>query len=680
MLELPMQGGDTAARLRTLRDMTRLACIGVPRNQLTERDRAQLASPEAQTHLVGGLVAGSAADAVPLGEIFGGLAELDRIPEARALTELSTRPRNVVRRAQLGTWAALAAVSIGELRALPNAGKQTLALILSAVVRDWVAAPLEALTRVSVAVDDEPAVGDGDASSTGQSAHPVRVDAATEHALYWTWLHSGAETLDEVLATSLEQAPPDVVSAIEALRRLPLSSLVDGIEPLAEPDWQAFLAFDEREWAILTRRVFPPEKPETLQVIGDELEVTRERVRQIETTIKRQLTEGANGRSPAFRHIRRRLVRELAEVQTEATLVPLLEAWVRESSAADLTPEDLRLRTRVLRWISGPWAEWHGLLLSGTALRLGEHADAVIAAAAVGEPVEAIAIDEVVARCASDAEVEAALDRLGLRRVGGTVVRWGGTLADKAVAVLNAHGDAMSIAEIHAAMGPGVNLRSMANVFQVDPRAMRRDRDRWGLREWGGEEYRGIIAEIELRIDRAGGCADLEAVVEEISTSFGVAEGSVRSYAAGPKFCRGDDGTIRRAASHDEPQIDATKYPLEPSTDCFLRDGRWHLRVPVTTDVLRGSGGPIRRAVAVKLGVPFGGKVDVEFGRYVVPASWANAQPIMGSLLKIVRDLGGDLGGVLVLPLDAPSEHEPFIVRAADTPDEGAAAAVGAAS
>ncbi len=65
---------------------------------------------------------------------------------------------------------------------------------------------------------------------------------------------------------------------------------------------------------------------------------------------------------------------------------------------------------------------------------------------------------------------------------------------------------------------------------------VRADKHRWGLREWIDDEYEGIVAEIVQRIDEDGGATTTERLLTELPEKFGVTENSVHTYVQTPKF------------------------------------------------------------------------------------------------------------------------------------------------
>ena len=191
----------------------------------------------------------------------------------------------------------------------------------------------------------------------------------------------------------------------------------------------------------------------------------------------------------------------------------------------------------------------------------------------------------------------------GLRRFGDKWVRWGTSIAAKAEAILhlNVSHTPASSEMLAAAIGEDHHPRAITQALFEDRRFARASRQTWALREWGLPEYSGVFNEIAQRIDAAGGTITLAELVGDITSAFpDVAESSVRTYISTQAFIV-KDNTVRRRTSADSWRDIA---PLSKARGAF-RNGPNQIRlaVPVTKDVLRGSGQPIHPAVAGALGL-----------------------------------------------------------------------------
>ena len=242
-------------------------------------------------------------------------------------------------------------------------------------------------------------------------------------------------------------------------------------------------------------------------------------------------------------------------------------------------------------------------------------------------------------------------DQVGLRRFGDAWVRWGDSTADKAEAVLHVHGQPRTPEDIFDAIGPGyTSLRAVREALYEDHRFIRTSRQTLGLRGWGIDEYGGVFDEIGHRIDAAGGKIHIDALVADIVAQFpDVAENSVRIYAGTLAYVT-EAGMVRRRTDTDEwPPIP----PLNTARGAF-RNGPTEIRlaVTVTPDVLRGSGVPMRPAVADALGVSPGHRRAFASQHGEVAAAWrmsSTSGPSLGSLRAAALATGARLGDTLVL-------------------------------
>jgi hypothetical protein len=420
---------------------------------------------------------------------------------------------------------------------------------------------------------------------------------------------------------------------------------------------------------VIRGRLFPEGKPTTLAIVGDELGITRERVRQIESRFRERFNDAITLQLELTPIVR-------LAVELRCQLEPILEpqhlddalqaAFVASGGAHgdDLT---VRIRRGVLRELLGQFNEQDGFLVDADAFptldawrrRLRDSEAGELLPCDLGE----VVAGEIGIVSASGAD---SIERLlRLRRVGQHLVRWNVGLGDKGVAILREAGRALTPDEIHEGVGYDANPRSLLNAVSSDPRVVRVGKNLYGLRVWGLEEYSGIRAEIEEAIERAGGSVGLEELVAELVKQFNVSETSVRAYAADRQFIRRPDGSLAmRSADDPEPSY---RYERPEDTPALvLLEGVWHLRVTVDFDLLRGSGRAIRNGTALVAGLEpdltLGFRCD---GRDVV-MSWARKQPTIGSLRGLAQHHGVIEGDFLLLPLEGAQERRARVVRAHD--------------
>jgi hypothetical protein len=595
---------------------------------------------------------------VPLRTLLPGL---ERIEYGRPSDRLGTRAANGLINARLDEWPAIAEVSALDLIDLPNFGEKSFLEATEALLIDWLEAGPE--------VDNQmPGVALPDTAEAGQevsedlAAGLAIKDLSARAILDWLWEQRGVSSWAELLelVPDLQEAPATVRVAVDSLGSRPLAEAL-GRTPTGEADWRAFLALDEREAMIARERILAWRNGQkTLSDLAERLEVTRERVRQVQKTLTRRLLEEA----PApIVHLASRLRSRLGEMTSSEAL------WTASSelvaASGEPSSDELALRVELLGHLAGPWLGRGSLLLSEQAAAAVDRAITVIALLEPGEPA-----DEVVTALGEELQIgdlglEQLRPLLSLRELGGSLYLWRGSQLDKAYTFLAAAERPLEFFELHAGVGLEASPRSLAQRLRGDRRFMRRGKDSFGLREWGGEEYSGILEELEQAIERAGGRVDLAELSDRLTAEFDVSGNSVRSYASDRRFVRYEDGTIAmRGAEDEEEQVPLRVASLEDTPAVYQLRGVWHLRIEIDHDVLRGSGRPIRRSVAAAadlepgLGLGFRYQDGIE-----VTFSWRATQPTIGSVRGVAIAHGAVEGDLLFLPLSGAEPRQSQLIR-----------------
>jgi hypothetical protein len=256
-----------------------------------------------------------------------------------------------------------------------------------------------------------------------------------------------------------------------------------------------------------------------------------------------------------------------------------------------------------------------------------------------------------------DAVVTRFLDKVtGLKRFDEKWYRWNGTSIDKSNVVLKANGTPLTADEITKRIGEGHAATTVYNGLSKDDRFIRTSIKKWGLREWGLEEYSGIVEEIYERIEAKDGTADLEWLVEDIAKTFDVSENSIRMYLGTLAFVV-ESGRVRKRVDSDGWPVDST---LRSARGTYrVRDSiRYELKV--SKDVLRGSGQCIPTGTAVALGVPPGMKrsfaTKTGINIYVGWRPWSTTGPDIGSIRSLASTAGASEGDYLVLVFDTQNQ------------------------
>ncbi len=393
-----------------------------------------------------------------------------------------------------------------------------------------------------------------------------------------------------------------------------------------------------RRFRVLTERVlYTGRKPAALQELGNELGITRERVRQLEVKVREQFLQEAT--SPSARPLIRaagRLRQRLGRAVPISELTETLHIDVE--SDPDLLPLSATLE-KALLWLAGPYRESQAGWLVLENVEVAAQTLALLQSATQSGPLSEESVIELVGRLGIlPAFVKDWINSFGRFQFrDGSFIRWSGSFADKAEQILLLAGEPLSRDEIVRRVGESVS-RGPVSSLPADLRFMRVSLTEIGLRSWGLEEYTTIEEEIEQEIERQGGQATSSHLVMTLAANFGVAEQSVRAYLANSvNFTRDVDGHYLNARrSADQSNV----RPLEKSRRCYLHDGHWAYRYVVTADTVRGSGSGISTAFAVHLGATEPGSVVVypsDFGSIRISRTPTGAT--IGTLRAVVHAL-----------------------------------------
>ncbi|MFC8718974.1 hypothetical protein [Kitasatospora sp. NPDC057198] len=443
----------------------------------------------------------------------------------------------------------------------------------------------------------------------------------------------------EPVRTDLDTVPASEPPVAENTAVLP-ESTAPGAEPeLLKNPLQALAAlvdsWNERERAIAGARMFSSTRV-PLDVLGERFDVTKERIRQVQLTAERTLRswlDSAAG-APMADHLRAvtRLlgpvssVRRLEDVHhRHPDAVPGLDVPLWQVIACVL-PEH--------RW-QGRWL----VPADGLDACQGRTRSA-LAERLAGGPLRWAEVPEVLAEVGVDgSDAEAWLEDLGgFRIVEDHLLLWGRNVNERAEAILALAGEPLSSDELNLRLADGTSPSSLRNQLQSDPRFLRTDRDRYGLRRWGGTEYLGIREMIVRELEAAGGEARSEDIVAALCGRFDVSEKSIQVYLSGVAFERHRRGWVRLAATESASDDYQPQRDISRTRRCFWTDKTWVYRIDITREHTRGSGFPVPAGFAAHLGLSPGGKVELTHQAGTVTVSWAN-QPLFGSLRPLLLQL-----------------------------------------
>jgi hypothetical protein len=405
------------------------------------------------------------------------------------------------------------------------------------------------------------------------------------------------------------------------------SSLMEAFEVL-ETGYAT--AFD-----VFRRRRLCAGSPATLQRCADEHGISRERARQLEVQFWKQLQALPDGDPVATAAAR------LAEVLGPAARAERLLQAIQELGLEAATQPSHRLR--LLLTLAGPYREEDGWCFLEEFQEEAEEALERLTAEIGGAPLDSAAAE----LCAIGLQEQdvgpwiAASPRFGL--AGDCVLRLGGSIADRGVAILALRGEPMTLEEIFEALAEDKSLRSFKNQMQGDPQVRRVGVKHYGLASWEEEEYTTVADEMAQEIERRGEPVELDELARTLAERFGVSPSSVRMYASGARFSVDAEGMVSVGGDDRMPE---TK-PLALTRGCFRLNAGWALRKVVDHDVERGSGTGIPFGFAKEIGLSPGASIQLPSPHGPISCSWLHHTASLGSIRKAMLDLGAEQGDYL---------------------------------
>jgi len=462
----------------------------------------------------------------------------------------------------LNRWPRPLEASVTQLMDVPGMGRLRVHRTLVAVVHAALDAPAgDYLINGDIYLDDAEEVG----------APPREVETLTE----WLAL-TGA-----LPAAPVAEAPAAVRRAWRTLAEDPYWSdpAAHAVER-AKEELVRRIGTDQRDIDIWAGRLMGTR---TLEELGTDHGITRERIRQLETQLKRRLVEPDD----ALHLVIDALPQRYGALARVADVLRDLPALAAEGPVAGHS------MLEAVAWLADAWVIADGWFQRGgldadLAAALKDFADefGVVSLSAVGENL-GVDKDLLAERLAGEAIVE-----------GDHILTRTRSSQDRAAALLAIEGEPLTVADLVARLGD-VNPRTLANAMGADPRIIRVGRDRWALADWGMEEYSTLVEWIGRRVE--DGPVPLRDLLAEAG-ELGVAETSVRAYASSAEF-QTVDGMVSRVEEVEELDLDPDETP-----GLYRVGGDWFLLVTVTSEHLRGSGSGVPRGVAVALDIPMLGK------------------------------------------------------------------------
>lgn len=413
-----------------------------------------------------------------------------------------------------------------------------------------------------------------------------------------------------------------------------------------------FVQFSDREQEILYRR-YGDGHEETLESIGHAVGVTRERIRQIlaglDSTISESISRGPVANLlAAMRYHAYPVGTVKALSQKYPELERTLHGWEAPLwKILDVLDDRFSVEQG---WVCFPSFEE---CKANTTDLLDEMTDryGVISFKEI-QRISHVPEDDLIKW----------LEGCGAAVIGDHVVANPTTAVNRIQAALDIAGHPLSLDEIAHMWGIG-QACSLANAAYSEDSIIRISKTKIALREWGVEEFISIRDFIGSRVGDEE--ADLDDLISEGTTKFGVSASSIRSYASSGEF-RLDDGIVSRRNDDIEPH----RQP-EDSRGLYWRKGRWQYLVTVNHDHMRGSGTGVPAGVALLLGLHLGQPRLIPSDDGDQSVTWNTTGTTTGSIRRLLLAQGitegeriwMDFGNGTYFRIEPAAPRAPFLLE-----------------
>lgn len=457
------------------------------------------------------------------------------------------------------------------------------------------------------------------------------VDGAVEVLCAWAATVGGAGSRADALTRALNASsvPVDVANALDVLGDA-------AVEPDPFSNLETVLLElgldDPRSRSILFDRITAPD-PLGLQALGDKHRVTRERIRQLETKVRDSIV-AAYPQASAMR-----VVRWLGHALREE-----LGAFAPVEAAQGIAPHIDPQLLRLAIYLEGyGFSDGH---IVAKVFELPEEHELDVEAGVVDLSDLAF---QLVSRGVREQFVDAAIASLpGFEWVGELLVTRSRNFVDRAVIVINQHGEPMDVEELRQRAAPSASCRGFRQRVFEDERFVRTSRNDVALAAWGYEEYRTVSEAMSSAVQ--AGPWELDDLADDLAERFGVSPNSVRMYAYAPVF-RVRDGMLELRPS-DDPYVPRDSLASVQGLFGDPGDGRFRWNVVVDKDLLRGSGRAAPSELATAVGLMPGGRTVLVCEDLAIGLTWpvtSHTGPRIGSLKSVAESLECELGDYLNL-------------------------------
>jgi len=444
-----------------------------------------------------------------------------------------------------------------------------------------------------------------------------------------------------------KDVPEDCIQDIEVLLNTPLLELEEPFDITGLLSDFVDSLEDVQRYVLNARLRLIKSETKTLQEVGEEVGVTRERIRQVEAKAISKVMNflDSNQGKPI-------------KWQVDHTLKLLGNAFPIEVGAEFLGrfTDQIAISDALIRMLLCDYSGYEtldGWLVRGDASSFIQSAsDKANSFGVFDRPLDEYCNELGVASVYFEKFLS---EVLSAQRVMGSWVLPRRSVGDWAELVLRLRGEPMSPEEVNDSIPVSRSLQSLINSLGEMESVLRTDRRMFALREWGLEEYSGISEEIAERIDRNGGSVRVDDVIEELTEQFSVSASSVKSYVTTSRFVV-SDGWVRLRRSDERHVVHAS---ITEARGYFFLDPKLVFLCNVDKDLLRGSGRALNTAVVNVAKLQPGSNITLtsQFGPVALTWNRNSTQPAIGSLKAVAEALHAREGDRLRVEIDVWSSQ-----------------------
>ena len=461
----------------------------------------------------------------------------------------------------------------------------------------------------------------------------------------WSMAETGARTfVDAIEEQARTLSGNEIWKAVASLRLSDLAARPPHPYQVVD-DWARTLGTRSRIIMLTRISTFAANKC-TLQELADQFNVTRERIRQVEARVRRQLQKFLKTDAAVPIRWRSETLRQQLGVAAPTNSVEhLLTA-----------PPGCHDHRHILLEMAGPYEDSDGWFTLCSAQTDDPTPTVLSHADENGRFDIELAHSLLTTWGVKESYHEAWLMRdKSIRQFNGQLVRWGGSIPDRMVFALSDLRRPATVDEMMSHVGETRARVSVGNALVSDHRLVRVNRSHWGLASWGLPEYSGVAESMRSILEELGGPLSIAEMARLLKKSFGVVESTTLAYCSAPMFLV-EGESLRLRGLGDEPfQCDADQIWRTPGV-FRLGPKRLGRLLKVDTDLIRGSGSSLTHAAGAILYVKVndhlsfsnrsGDRVDITFPETSIVG------PSIGSVRRIAEALAAKEGDNLTLILD----------------------------